>query len=211
MELSGYAMARYPLTVAQFRVFAEETGLELDESWRSVNRFDNHPVVEVSWQDAKAYCEWLSAQFDQGGESWFFTLPTEAQWEKAALGGDGRIYPWGDAPDPGVANYVETGIGATTPVGCFPSGMSPYGIKDLAGNVFEWCLDDKRRYAKGKAIDPHGEGRNRVFRGGAWSVSARDCRAACRGWGDPDKRGRGLGFRLVRLQGQTVKQGRGRT
>ena len=158
-----------------------------------------------------AYCEWLSAKFDQGEESRIFTLPTEAQWEKAARGTHGRIFPWGNSPDPCKANYVDTGIDWASPVGSFPAGKSPYGIQDLAGNIWEWCLDGKKKKKKVKTVDPLGESQTRVVRGGAWFNSSQGCRAAFRDWNVPGFRSPNLGFRLVRLQGQLVDQGAGKS
>ena len=97
-------------------------------------------MVYVSWQDAVAYCEWLTGRVKDRG--WRIQLPTEAQWEKASRGEDGRIYPWGNARiQPERANYSDTGIGSTSPVGCFAKGISPYGVLDSVGNVWEWCRD----------------------------------------------------------------------
>lgn len=141
VELSEYWLARYPLTVAQYRVFAEDTGRELDDQWRTYNKFENHPVVEVNWHDAQAYCQWLTGKLQ--GRGWRITLPTEAQWERAARGGDERIYPWGDGLDLNKANYGSgrKGIGTTSPVGCYPAVAAPDGVMDMAGNVWEWCAD----------------------------------------------------------------------
>ncbi len=141
-------MSVYPVTVAQFKAFVGESGHEpADED--SMKGVANHPVVYVSWHDAVAYCEWLTAkirEWDETPESikrrlnhdgWVVRLPTETEWEKAARGRDGRIFPWGDEPDPDRANYGDTGIGSTSPVGCFPKGASPYGVLDMSGNLFE--------------------------------------------------------------------------
>ena len=106
------------MTVAQYRVFVEETGRPVDDKWEKDNTIDNHPVVQVTWHDAAAYCKWLTKKLNKPG--WIIRLPTEAEWEKAARGNDGRIYPWGDGPDKNKMNYHETGIGGTSPVGCFP-------------------------------------------------------------------------------------------
>ncbi|WP_020587907.1 SUMF1/EgtB/PvdO family nonheme iron enzyme [Desulfobacter curvatus] len=202
--LSEFAMARYPVTVAQYKVFAEETKRNLDDDWKRYNRYDNHPVVEVSWDDAKAYCEWIAEKLDIAG---CITLPTEAQWEKAAKGRDGKIYPWADVFDPNKANCRETGIGITSPVGCFPKGRRPYEIMEMSGNVYEWCLDDKREYNEETVEDPIGHGAFRVLRGGSWIFSAEFCRSANRFWIPPDFRYDYIGFRLVRLPGQQGESG----
>jgi formylglycine-generating enzyme required for sulfatase activity len=201
--LSTYAMARYPVTVAQYKAFVAETGYELDEKWERYNRLDNHPVVVVSWNDAKAYCRWLTEKLKERGLR--VTLPTEAQWERAARGTDERKYPWSDETiDPEKANYNKSGISSTSPVGCFPKGVSTDGLFDLAGNVSEWCHDWYGEYPREKGPDPTGpsDGTSRVLRGGAWSGVADLCRTAYRLGGVPDSRFRNFGFRLVCLPGQ---------
>jgi formylglycine-generating enzyme required for sulfatase activity len=144
--LPQYFIARYPVTVAQFRAFVDDSGY----AWESDNRQQdllNHPVVYVSWYDALAYCTWLTEKLQNMlwplatflRQGWRVILPSEAEWEKAALGTDGRRYPWGNTPDPNRANYDMTGIGTTSAVGCFAGGRSqPYGVEDMSGNVWEW-------------------------------------------------------------------------
>ncbi len=123
---------------------------------------DNHPIVNVSWEDASAYAQWAGA-----------TLPTEAQWEKAARGPDGRLFPWGD--------YVESvkrrsatlnDEEQTKPVGSYPEVSSPYGAQDMTGNVWQWCADwyDENYYQNCPARNPSGPptGALRVLRGGRW-------------------------------------------
>ena len=144
-----YYVARYPVTVAQFEAFVQASGYKpRDED--CLRGLPNHPVVWVSWHDALAYCEWLTVRLREWSETpeplahglrtagWCVTLPSEAEWEKAARGIDGRLYPWGDDPNPNCANYRETGIGKTSAVGCFPGGVSPYGVEEMSGNVWEW-------------------------------------------------------------------------
>ena len=134
--------------MAQFRAFVEDSGHDPEDS-DSLQGEANHPMVNVTWHDALAYCRWLTDtlhHWEQTPEplarllreqGWQITLPSEAQWEKAARGDDGREFPWGEKADPNCANYGETRIGATSPVGCFPAGASPYGILDMSGNVWE--------------------------------------------------------------------------
>ncbi|MCP4627379.1 MAG: SUMF1/EgtB/PvdO family nonheme iron enzyme, partial [bacterium] len=205
VELSEYYIGKYPVTVSQFRIFLQESGHNASNEWANWNRFDNHPAVEISWHDATAYCEWLTDRFKDRG--WLIRLPTEAQWERSARGTKGLKYPWGtEKIDPNRANYNETGINSTSPVGCFPGGISPCGAMDMSGNVREWCRDwyNKDYYAKSPSKDPSGlsKGSDRVFRGGSWGRDARRCRAASRFSGDPDRRSDNLGFRLVLLPGQ---------
>jgi formylglycine-generating enzyme required for sulfatase activity len=144
--LPQYFIARYPVTVAQFRAFVADSGY----AWENTNLQQgllNHPVVYVSWYDALAYCTWLTEKLQNMPrllatflcQGWRVILPSEAEWEKAARGTDGRRYPWGNTPDPNRANYDGTGIGTTSAVGCFAGGKSqPYGAEDMSGNVWEW-------------------------------------------------------------------------
>ena len=168
--LSGYYIARYPVTVAQFRAFVEENG-HIPEDADSLRGVPNHPVRYVTWHEALAYCEWLTERLRswQGTpeplatllrrDGWRVTLPSEAEWEKAARGTDGRRYPWGDDLDPDKANCEEAGFGMTTSVGCFPRGASPYGVEEMSGNVWEWTRSLWRE-GEGKPLfrypyDPH--------------------------------------------------------
>ncbi len=134
VDLDGYWIGKYEVTFAQYDKYCEETRSEkpADRGWGRENR----PVINVSWDDAAAYCKWLSQK-----TGFKFELPTEAQWEKAACGNDRRKYPWGlQEPDKNLANF-NFFINKTTPVGSYPSGASPYDLLDMAGNVWEWCSD----------------------------------------------------------------------
>jgi len=216
VDLPAYYVARYPVTVAQFRAFVQDSKYEPQAPWERYSGPDNHPVVAVTWYDAQAYCTWLTERFrilDSGvlvdhpaaGDlesrikdgQWMIRLPTEAEWEKAARSADGRIYPWGDQPDPNRANYDETGIGATSAVGCFPAGASPYGVLDLSGNVWEWCQTKWRDNYKSPA-DESSEGEApRVLRGGSFGYHQWYVRCAARRRYPPDLWRRYLGFRVV--------------
>ncbi len=214
--LSEYWMGRYPVTVGQYRAFLTDTGQKSTAEWERWNRVSTHPVVMVSWEGAFAYCTWLTdklkftenlpGDLKEIGRTHDLkvSLPTEAQWEKAARGNDGRIYPCGNELNPDTANYVETGLGDTSPVGCFPMDTSPYYIREMTGNVWEWCLDDLRKYSTKRCVDPKGPQEKdsvRVIRGGCWGGPAGYCRAAFRYGGVPGFRDLLLGFRLV-LPGQ---------
>ena len=149
---------------------------------------DEHPVVHVNWQEAMDYAAWL------GG-----TLPTEAQWEFAARGRDGRKYPWGDEdPNCERANYSGCG-GPVRAVKSYEAGATPEDIYDLAGNVWEWCRDGKREYSDEAQVDPVGplDAPARVLRGGSFIVIPRFLRAAYHGSPDPDIRRGGVGFRVA--------------
>ena len=193
-------------------------GGEIVEEWATApadygQPFDlaNHPVVGINWYEAMAYCHWLTEKLRQTGElrpDEIITLPSEAQWEKAARGTDGRIYPWGDEPDPNRANYDDTGIGTTSAVGCFPDGASPYGCLDMSGNVWEWTrslwggeVEAEFNYP----YDPN-DGREdlaagvnvaRVLRGGSFGNNLRYVRCAIRGRHSPYYRLDLIGFRVA--------------
>ena len=224
--LSSYQISRYPVTHAQYQVFIDAGGYT--EKWKACwtedgwawkeaetstapdlygGEFDvlNHPIVGVSWYEATAFCHWLTYKLRECGElteTQEIRLPTEAEWEKAARGDDGRIYPWGDEIISEHANYGDTGLGTTSAVGCFPRGKSPYGCEEMTGNVYEWCVDwyDEEYYAQSPEKEPRGpaSGSDRVIRGGNWNLDAGYVRAAYRNWNAPDDRYYVIGFRLVR-------------
>jgi len=203
VALSEYEIGRYPVTVAQYRAFVQETGWELDDDWQKYNRYDNHPVVNVSWDDAQAYCQWLAEKLADKNQC--ITLPSEAQWERAARGTDWRIYPWGDDIDINKVNCgvpSEKSIGGVSPVGCYPGGSSADKLKDMAGNVLEWCVDVEGEYPVKEVIDSVGTepGAERVIRGGSWFNEARYCRCASRNWLQSVNRSDNLGFRCARVQ-----------
>ncbi len=210
VELSPFYISKYPITVCQFKKFIDENGYqrkefweaggfgkyESPENWEEQLEHPSRPVVYVSWYEAAAYAKWA------GG-----TLPTEAQWERAARGEEYRKYPWGNKePDSETANFNKSRIGHATPVGIFPENESPEGVIDLAGNVWEWCWDwfDSDYYEfchrNGKVKDPMGpdKGGSRVVRGGSFVNNWSNMRCANRFWYNPYDREFNLGFRLVR-------------
>jgi len=218
VDLPTYYIARYPVTVAQFHVFVEHTKNRLyDYNYRLEGIF-NHPIVLVNWHDAQAYCQWLEKTLSETRKApaaiqallkngYHIRLPTEAEWEKAARGlhsarsEDARIYPWGDDFDPNRANTFEIQLGTTTPVGCFASGASTYGIMDICGNVFEWCEDwfHEKYYADSPKRNPKGpeKGDFKVVRGGSWRYHRYYARCALRSWVHPDNWREDIGFRCV--------------
>ena len=165
VDLPAFEIDHFELTNDEFAQFAEQTGYLTyaeqngKKSWRDVAEGrGNHPVVYVTWNDAVAYCEWAGKR-----------LPTEAEWEKAARGDDGRIYPWGNEFVAENGNFYEGGVRGTTAVGSYPAGASPYGVEDMAGNVREWVEDYFLAYPGAAAdADPFFGEENRVNRGGGW-------------------------------------------
>ena len=200
--LSTYEISRYEITNAQYRAFIETTnrptprGHNGEETWLDETfNGDTQPVVGVTWFDAQAFAEWI------GG-----SLPTEAQWERAARGTEGRTYPWGDTPPKARqhANFARR-YNRPIPVGQFPKGESPKGIADLAGNVWEWCLDEYSPtfYQQGDAHNPlnlrfRDVLRSRVIRGGAWDVGRAFLRSSLRFKFYPLDSTHTIGFRVVR-------------
>jgi len=204
VTLPGYWIGRYPVTVAQFRTFVEASGHKPQDP-DSLEGPDDHPVVWVTWHDALAFCRWLGERVGIP-----VMLPSEAEWEKAARGTDGRIYPWGDEPpDAGRCNFGNN-VKGTTPVGRYsPQGDSPYGCADMAGNVWEWTRSlwsgDLREPDFKYPYDPRdgqedleaGRDVRRVLRGGGFLSEDWFVRCAARLRIDPNGRDGDRGFRLV--------------
>jgi formylglycine-generating enzyme required for sulfatase activity len=197
--VDGFWIDRTPVTNEEYQRFVQATGHSKPGHWRGdqiPKGKELHPVVYVNWQDAQAYCQWRSKQASAA-----IRLPTEAEWEKAARGADGRRYPWGDEFDAKKCNSSESGYRDTTPVGRYsPAGDSPYGLADAAGNVWEWTasLYEPYPYDAGDGReDPKADGR-RVLRGGSWSSDRRDTRSAYRLHSDPSYALDYVGFRCAR-------------
>ena len=206
IDLPAYYIGRYEVTVAQYAAFVRATGYRVvDESalrgdWRQ-------PVTGVSWTDALAYARWLDATLRTWEDTppelarslargWEVRLPDEAQWEKAARGTDGRIWPWGNEPRRDRANFGTRG---PAPIGSFECPECPYGLADMAGNVWEWTRSAYQPYpfqASAARVDLDAEALW-VMRGGSFSDGEQNVRAAVRGGADPGARRPFIGFRVV--------------
>jgi formylglycine-generating enzyme required for sulfatase activity len=216
----AFLMAKYPVTNAQYAKFIEAGGYQNKawwaDSWQikedgwhqdadnlewkpsgkawTEPRYwmdkdylgDDKPVVGVSWYEAIAFCQWLS---ETSGEN--INLPTEQQWQRAAQGDDGRKYPWGNDFDAKKANSYDSGIAKTTPVTAYPNGVSPYGVWDMSGNVWEWCLN---QYKTG--IDVLDGKDDYAFRGASWISDDTELRTDHRSWIKSYSRGHVIGFRI---------------
>ena len=207
VSLDAYYIDKYEVTVGEYAKFLESTGKNPPPMWTTMDEpsHQKRPVVNVDWMDASNYCEWAGKR-----------LPTEAEWEKAARGTDGRIYPWGnDSPDRLRANYGKekwNNHAALVAVGQLINGKSPYGIYDLAGNVWEWVNDwyDPDYYTTSPSQNPKGpeRGKYRVLRGGAWDFAPENLRSARRdfniplspGYDSPAYRNFNSGFRCAKNQ-----------
>jgi serine/threonine-protein kinase len=231
VNVKPYWIDKTEVTNAMFALFVEATGYQTNAekrgkawafngtSWSDISGADwqhpqgpatnltgleNHPVVNVSWYDAKAYCEWAGA-----------CLPSEAEWEKAARGTDGPACPWGEeAPTGNLLNFgdvnlypdsddqnLNDGYKFTSPVGSYPAGASPYGIFDMAGNVWEWVeyWYQELYYSIAPVTNPTGpsSGEGRVFRGGSWNHDSVDIRSSIRMWSEPFEAIDNVGFRCA--------------
>jgi len=203
VKLTRYYFSRLPITNAQYEQFDPS-----HKSKRAPWADDEHPVVYVSHQDAVKFCQWLSKQ-----EKRRYRLPTEAEWEFAARGEDGRMFPWGNDPSLDlVCNFADAqssfawsdrrfdcGFAQTSPVGSFPRGASPFGPLDMAGNINEWVHDYFDTYKGGDQRNPKGPngGTRRVYRGGSWRTRLTSCRTTARAFNTPDYQFNDLGFRIA--------------
>ena len=211
--LDAFWIDQTEVTNAMYKLCVDAAVCRLPLNWNSNSRdsyyhnplYNNFPVIWVSWDDANQYCNWVGRR-----------LPTEAEWEKAARGTDGRIFPWGNGPVAGnLLNFcdvncplsgekdssIDDGFNDTAPVGSYPDGASPYGVFDLAGNVWEWVADwfSGDYYTNSPSSNPTGpnSGQGRVLRGGSWYNNAGSARSAHRNGFDPSERTDRFGFRCA--------------
>ncbi len=196
-DLDSFSIARFPITNVQYRIFIQSAAYRTPDHWydqQIPTGYENHPVRYVSFYDALAYCRWLSGVTGRD-----ITLPSEAQWEKAARGGrDPFVYPWGNAADPLRANTAEANRNGTAPVDNYLNGASPFGVIDTCGNVWEWTRSAYKPYPYNaqdgrETIDES----PRVLRGGAFLSSQNIARCSYRSWDNPDVRQRDDGFRVI--------------
>ena len=195
MDLPTFLIDRFETTNAEFAQFVEATGYVTEveqggakKNWRSyyTEGKDNHPVVKVSYRDSETYCQWIGKR-----------LPTEFEWEKAARGPDGFVYPWGDSMDSTRVNGKESGLRGTAAVGSFSSGASPYGVEDMAGNVWEWTSSPFIGYPGSTYEDPFYSPDLRVTRGGGWFDDPKQLRASNRSAASVETANDDLGFRCA--------------
>jgi formylglycine-generating enzyme required for sulfatase activity len=203
VTVTRFFMSRFPVTNEQYEEFDP-----LHARKRAAGAGERHPVVYVSSLEAMKFCQWLSTR-----ERRKYRLPTEAEWEYAAKGKDGRMFPWGDYARRGdLANFadkntvfawsdceIDDGYAESSPVGAFPRGASPFGIEEMAGNVWEWCSNYFEPYKALAKVNPHGppNGTKRVYRGGSWKSRFASLRATTRNANAPNYSCNDLGFRVV--------------
>ena len=194
-----YWIGLHPVTNAQWAqaVKLSQGKLSVPEwaDWYNDSSKADHPVVGVTWYQCRDFCQWLS---EDAGDA--YALPTEVQWEYAARGPDGLVYPFGATFMPDLVVYRENSNNSTAAVGGRPNGASWVGAQDMAGNVWEWQLNALADYpyAPEDGRENISSNARRVLRGGSWLLNPRDARAAYRHFDDPDDRSGSLGFRVVR-------------
>lgn len=197
--LPAFEVGKTPVTNQEYYRFIWQSNYKLPKGWigfRFPEGMENHPVVGISWFDAVAYCEWLGKSTNRE-----YRLLTEAEWERASRGINGRIYPWGDDFEPWRCNSLESGISGTSDVGIYvPAGVSQVGAVDTIGNVFEWTSSRMLPYPFDPEPPPPKPGENPryVVRGGAWYYSRKLARCAAREGFIREYTSPALGFRIAR-------------
>ncbi|MGC9393856.1 MAG: SUMF1/EgtB/PvdO family nonheme iron enzyme [Anaerolineae bacterium] len=240
LALSEYYLARTPVTNGQYLTFVQAREYHRPEHWPSDGFPEDqadHPVINVTWYDAMAYCAWLTERvsvekylvkvwhvrqwetIEIDGEAWIFQLPSEAEWEKGARGTDGRLYPWGNLWDAQRCNTKDSRSTGTTPVDAYPLGASPYGVLDVAGNVWEWTrtlwgvdiLTTLFKYpynpADGREDMQADAAMYRVLRGGSYNYGRDAARCTARNRLMPNHGNWFVGFRVALLRQKPETQG----
>ena len=210
VSLDAFEIDRYEVTNVHYLRFVLATGTAWPPFWMQdpfLEKMASHPVIGVSWEEATAYCRWVGKR-----------LPTEAEWEKAARGEDGRVFPWGNEP----AGWLKSNIahpgskrGFKYPplanVNRYDRGVSPYGVYQMAGNVSEWVSDwfDPEYYQRNLSDNPTGPaaGELKVFRGGSWNEDPEVARSAGRNAGRPDRKSYLTGLRCARTETSSMVNG----
>ncbi len=214
VTLTRYYISRYPITNDQYEVF---DAVRKARRGGKPHPLGNHPVTSVSSVEAIKFCQWLSQRDGRR-----YRLPTEAEWEYAAKGAENRLFPWGTTTGQGnLANFadkntrflwsdfnIDDGWAETSPVGAYPLGASPFGVEDMAGNVWEWCLDYFEPYRAQDRMNPRGpsHGAQRVYRGGSWKSRFGSLKTTSRGFNQPSYASNDVGFRVVCECGEPVPQ-----
>jgi iron(II)-dependent oxidoreductase len=201
VSLDAFEIDQYEVTNVHYLRFVLATGAAWPPFWMQdpfLEKMASHPVIGVTWEEANAYCQWVGKR-----------LPTEAEWEKAARGEDGRVFPWGNEP----AGWMKSNIahpgskrGFKYPplanVNRYDKGVSPYGVYQMAGNVSEWVADwfDPEYYQRSLPDNPTGPtaGELKVFRGGSWNEDPEVARSAGRNAGTPDRKSYLTGLRCAK-------------
>jgi formylglycine-generating enzyme required for sulfatase activity len=198
-SVPSFRLARYPTTWSQYSVFLDaddgyckevwwEGRSREDEPGRRLWSFANYPAINVSWFDALAYCRWLSVKLNLD-----IRLPTEWEWQWAAVGDTQQDYPWPGDWNSARANIREAGIGRTVAVGLYPLGRCLFGVDDMIGNICEWCLNTHNQPSN-VSLDTD---EARVVRGGSWYNLPFDSRSSARDFNHPAKRHDSIGFRVL--------------
>ena len=206
----SFKMSKYLVTYRQFQTFVKSGEYDQPEWWfgfpseyqsqtmaEQTNRYLNHPRDNVSWYQGVAFTRWLTAKYRKAGligDGSEIRLPTEQEWEYAARGTDERTYPYSGDFDPAKGNSSDTGIGETSTVGIFPDGASPFGVLDMSGNLWEWCLND---YQNPEIMDGYRNGERKVLRGGSFAYGQDNAAASYRKHDSPRGRNINFGLRVV--------------
>jgi formylglycine-generating enzyme required for sulfatase activity len=188
VTVQPFRIDRFPVTNREYLAFVRETNHLVPPNWTGntiVPGSETDPVTMISWGDAEAYCEWKGRR-----------LPSEAEWEFAARGTDGRLYPWGEDFLPGAVNSSESGLGRVTPVEVHAQNVSPFGVREMSGNVWQWCRDDFVLYAGSAARDKIPPG-TKAIRGGSFASDRHHVTTTTRNMERPARQSPSIGFRCA--------------